>query len=123
MMRTAINGYAGWEAIDKITGLRIKDVLWVDPEDKSYCTIDEPYRVVAGEVAHTVYRCSEVTADLPAMRFWIVRTPTVVAPLNPGRQQAPERTDQPCADCCQPDTCKRIDYCAAHRCAFGERAP
>jgi hypothetical protein len=40
----ASNGYFGWSVIDKATGVRIDRVIWIDPELKTYCTTDKPFR-------------------------------------------------------------------------------
>jgi hypothetical protein len=119
----AANGYAGWKVVDLATGGLVDHVVWVDPETKSYCTVDQPFRIVAGEVAKTVHVANDITEDFTSMTFWMARRAVLVAPLSAGRQQQEESTGKPCADCCQPEACRRIDYCAAHRGPFGERAP
>jgi hypothetical protein len=52
-----------------------------------------------------------------------VKAPVTVAPLSPGRQAQSEPAGKPCADCCQPEACRRTNYCAAHRSTFGENPP
>jgi hypothetical protein len=117
------NGYAGWTVCDRVTNEPVAYVVWVDPDDKTFCTIDVPPRVIGNEYAKTTHQCSEITVDFASTTFWVVKAPLQVAQLSPGRQQQQEPSNQPCPECCQPDTCKRIDYCAAHRCGFGETAP
>jgi hypothetical protein len=119
------NGYAGWLLCDRVTNLPVPSVLWVDPDANEYCTVDEPVRINwrNGEVARTVHRVKDIAVDFSATTFWFERAPVLVAPLSAGRQQQDESTDRPCADCCQPEACRRICYCAAHRCGFGETAP
>jgi hypothetical protein len=121
----ATNGYAGWLLCDRVTNLPVANVLWVDPDANEYCTFDEPVRVNwrNGEVASTVHRVKDIAVDFGATTFWFERAPVLVAPLSAGRQQQSELTDQPCADCCQPDACRRTNYCAAHRSTFGENPP
>lgn len=123
MKCTASNGYAGWLVREESTGDKIENVVWIDPDLLVYCAYDEPLRIIGVEVARTVYRVQDIRVDRAASTFWIKRAPVMVAPLSPGRQQDQQPTDKPCADCCQPDTCRRIDYCAAHRCDFGAKAP
>ena len=118
----ASNGFAGWVLRDRVTGDSVDYVLWVDPDANEYCAMDVPVRRVGGEIASTVHKAADITVDLAGLTFWFQPAPVVVAPLSTGQQEQ-ERTDQPCQECCQPETCKRIDYCAAHRCGFGERAP
>jgi hypothetical protein len=33
---------------------------------------------------------------------------------------APARAVRACDECCQEEACRRIDYCAAYRCGFGQ---
>ncbi len=120
----ASNGYAGWTVREQVIGCAYEDVLWVDPDVNEFCTIDRPIRLIGGlEVATTVHRAQEIIVDLSGTTFWIVKAPVFVAPLSSGRQQEQEPTGQACADCCQEETCRRVNYCAAHRGPFGERAP
>ena len=117
------NGYLGWTVVDSVTGIRFEYVLWVDPDAKEFCTMDTPARAIGNEIAKTVHKAQEIETDPVHMRFIVTKAPIVVAPLSRGRQHTPERSDQPCADCRQPHTCRRIHYCAAHRSDFGAVAP
>ncbi len=119
----AASGYFGWRVVDLATGHKIEHVIWVDPQMKVYCTADQPFRVIAGEVAKTIHVAADITEDFTSMTFWVARRAVTVAPLSAGRQAEQEPSGQPCPDCCQPDACRRICYCAAHRCGFGEAAP
>lgn len=123
MYLSACNGYAGWKVVDAATGMIWPDVLWVNPDAKQFCTIDMPLRTVGNELATTVHAAEIITADFPAMTFWVRRPAVLVAPLSPGRQADQEPPGKPCADCCQPQACERTGWCAAHRGTFGERAP
>lgn len=119
----AMNGYAGWLVREESSGDRINHVIWVDPDLKTYCAHDVPFSVVGAELASTVYAVEDIRTDHAGKTFWIKRAAVTVAPLSPGRQQAQEPTNKPCPECCQEETCRRLDWCAAHKCGFGERAP
>jgi hypothetical protein len=124
MICSASNGYSGWLVRDSITNEKIEFVEWIDPDSKTYCATDFPWRAgSSGVLLNTVYRCASIIVDLPACTFWVTKAPATVAPLSPGRQQDQQPTDKPCPDCCQEETCRRLDWCAAHRCDFGAKAP
>lgn len=116
------NGYAGWKVCDVVTSQPVPYVVWVDPDDNTYCTMDQPTRINwrTGEIAQTVHHVKDFTVDVIACTFWYEKLPVTVAPLSPGRQQDQRPSNRPCDACRQPETCKRIDYCAAYRCRFGE---
>ena len=117
------NGYGAWIVRDKVTNQTVPYVLWVDPDLKEWATMDLPPRLSGHEVAHTVHRAQEITVDLAACTFWVLKAPVTIPPLRPSRQEDQPPTNQPCQDCCQPETCRRLDFCAAHRGPFGKRAP
>jgi hypothetical protein len=117
------NGYVCWETRDKVTGARIEYVLWVDPDANEWATVDMPPRLSGGEVAKTVHRAQEIIVDVISATFWVLKAPVTIPPLRPSRQEEQEATNKPCEECKQPQTCRRLDYCAAHRGPFGQRAP
>jgi len=119
----ANNGYVGWKVIDKGSGQTIEHVSWIDPDENTYCTIDVPRYLHGNELACTVHRAGDIKVEWGTATFWVTQLGGTVAPLSPGRQHTPEPTDRPCADCCQPQACRRTNYCAAHRCDFGSVAP
>lgn len=115
-----LNGYAGWKVCEKVTNQQEVWALWADPDANTYATMDQPPRVLAtGEMAHTVHKVKDITVDVLSCTFWIERLAVTVAPLSRGRQGPKEPSNKPCEACRQPETCKRIDYCAAYRCRFG----
>jgi hypothetical protein len=117
------NGYLGWDCRDKVTNQQFKYVAWVDPDAKEFCTYEYPFRIVGNEAATSVHRAQEIVVDLPACTFWVLKAPVTIPPLRPSRQEEQGPTNKPCEECKQPQTCRRLDYCAAHRGPFGQRAP
>ena len=116
------NGYVGWKLRDVVTNQEVPYVLWVDPDANTYATLDTPPRIdwKTGEVAQTVHKVKSFIVDVPACTFWFEKLPLTVAPFTPSRSLPKQPTNRPCDVCCQPETCKRIDYCAAYRRRFGE---
>jgi hypothetical protein len=115
------NGYAGWTVRDVVTNQPEPYVIWVDPDDNTYATVDTPTRIdwKTGEVAQTVHRVKDFIIDVPACTFWFEKLAVTVPPLRSGNDPKVP-TNKPCDACRQPETCKRIDFCAAYRCRFGE---
>lgn len=115
------NGYGGWKLYDKATNQQVAWVLWVDPEEKTYATMDTPPRVLSnGVMASTVHRVKDITVDVLACVFWFEKLAVTVAPLSRGRQGERQPSGKACSECRQEATCRRINYCAQYRCGFGE---
>lgn len=114
------NGYAGWTVRDIVTNQQEPYVIWVDPDDNTYATVDQPFRIdwKTNSVAQTIHHVKDFIVDVQACTFWFEKLAVTVAPLRSSNGPKPP-TDQPCAVCCQPETCRRIDFCAAYRCRFG----
>lgn len=119
MICDSSNGYAGWTAVDSVTGIAIDYVLWVDPDALEFCTM--AFR--AWPVTKTIHKAQSISIEPFYKKFVVTKAAVIVQPLSAGRQDMTEPTGKPCAECCQEETCRRLDYCAAHRCGFGERAP
>jgi hypothetical protein len=112
-------GFYGFTVLDMATGTTVAEVQWVDDSTMEYATTvpavlraDGFWEVTFGWTTHKV---TAVRVDYVNKRIE-VNTPAAQAspwpfPTSQGKQ---------CDACCQPDTCKRIDFCAAYRCRFGQ---
>lgn len=114
MMLDAFTGFAGFKFIDDATGQEVKDVLWVDDHTLEYAVMKTRsfFDMAAGlELDTEVFKVTRVRVDyvLSEVHF-----------NEPPQPAAPERKLHPCGECRQAECCRRIDWCAQYRTAFGE---
>jgi hypothetical protein len=110
------SGFAGYTVIDDATGTTLHEVAWVDDVALEVATVAQPPRIDFStlEIALDIVKVTRVAVDYAAEVIHLndpVRPWTVVAQVS---------EPKPCEDCCQPETCRRIDFCAQYRCGFGE---
>lgn len=113
--------------VDLATGAEVYGVMWVDDTTLEYATLRYPVVFTDGWGAD-IHKATAVRVDYVNKRIEVNTppahtAPVTIPPLRPSKQEEQGSTNRPCEECKQPGTCKRLDYCAAHRCAFGERAP
>jgi hypothetical protein len=119
-MELNISGaFSGFTVIDMATGTSIVDALWVDDTALEYATTEPPvlqsngyWTVSFGWVIHKV---TAVRVDYVNKRIEVNTPPAQTAPWP-----FPTSQGKQCDACCQPQTCQRIDFCAAYRCRFGQ---
>jgi hypothetical protein len=112
-------GYTGFDVIDDATGQKIRDVLWVDPLALEVVVPSLPLRIdpITGEVVKDCIKISSVRVDFSTREIH-VNQPKIVS-IQIGARVS-EQEPRACEECCQPQTCERIHYCAAWKCGFGE---
>lgn len=115
MRMDKVSGFYGFTTVDLSTGAEIANVVWADDTTLEYATLRLPYWVdPSGVVSVDVHKVTAVRVDYVNKRI----------ELNtlPAQTPWPFPTSEPkaCHECHQPETCKRIDFCAAHKCRFGE---
>lgn len=115
MTQDALGG--AFEVRDAATGRTVSEVIWVDDVTLEYATPSQPIRLDwhTLELAIDIHKVTRVLVDY-ANRVIHVNEP----PLVHARAGIAVRELHACAECCQADTCRRIDYCAAFKCGFGE---
>ena len=113
--------YYGWKVIDRNTGQEIKWVVYVDDDDMTYCTFDQPFRVdpATNKPVSTLHQAQDIREDPIAKIFWVTRMSGTVAPLKSKDDDNPLK-GKPCEECTQPEVCQRVQYCPQYRCKFGE---
>ena len=118
MRMTPLNGYLGCDVIDS-DGSKIQRVAWVDDTTQQYACFEEPARYVGYELAVIVKSVTGVRVDHADKKIYI--NSGIVSKVACLLTVAPEiRTVRPCTECRQEETCRRISYCAAFKCGFGE---
>lgn len=112
------NGFGGYIVIDLATASEIKEVLWVDDTALVYATLLIPWVTLTGEINEEIHKVTAVRVDYVNKRIEVNTPAAQAAPW-------PFPTSQPkaCHECCQPETCKRLDFCMAHKCVFGDANP
>lgn len=110
-----------FKVIDATTGARVEDVLWVDDATLEYAVLRQPptyhFKFSTGESGweHDVLKADRVTVNYAA---------AVITLNEPQPRMATTgitvRELNPCGECRQADCCRRIDWCAAFRCGFGQ---
>src|SRR5262245_3602176 len=92
------------KVIDDRSGDEVAHFLWLDTESLELC------------VGWAIY---SVTTQVSSVRVnWAAK---VIHVNDPPAQAVSTPTAKPasaCANCRQEETCRRIDYCAAHKCCF-----
>lgn len=105
------NGFAGFKVVDDAAGAEIKNVVWVDDVALEYC-VYAPWPAASTTIVKvTAVRVHHVAKEIH------VNAPPVKAF---GVDYSVEKPASACDACCQEATCRRIHYCAAYRCGFGE---
>lgn len=102
--------------IDLVTGTKIENVMWVDDAALEYAVVRIPVVIVDDQFEVDIHKVTAVRVDYVNKRIEVnTATPQTQTPW-------PFPTSEPkaCFECCQPETCKRIDMCVAHKCRFGE---
>ncbi len=113
------SGFAGFIVVDLATGMKIDGVVWVDDTTMEYATAIVPYVVSDGEFAVDIHKVTAVRVDYVNKRIEVnTATPQTQTPW-------PFPTSEPkaCFECTMPETCKRLDFCMAHKCSFGDANP
>jgi hypothetical protein len=116
MLLTHYNGYADFTVVDDSTGKDItEDFLWVDDTALEMRVISHPVRHMFGEPVSELVAVTAVRVDY-ACKVIHVNEPPVPLAITVRELRA-------CGECCQSDTCSRINYCAAFKTCFGEASP
>lgn len=120
MRMDSTNGYGDFTVYDVAMARIIEHVNWIDDTSLQVCVIPQPPRLAAtGWTLHTeIIPVSSVSVDYPAQRITVntcVGVKVIAAPA-----QHHDKPPAACEECRQEDTCRRIHYCAAYRCEFGE---
>jgi hypothetical protein len=118
-MRYDSSNMPACKVIDDATGQEIKLVIWVDDVTLEYAAWGGYSTYMPME---TITKVSSVKVNHAAREIH-VNEPPLATPVN---RCLPKfgTASFACGECCQQDTCRRIDYCPAHRCGFGEaKAP
>jgi hypothetical protein len=122
------NGYADFKVIDDATGCEVKDFLWVDDFSLEYAVPDPSYNRIVftgtsiiADVAEKITKVSRVSVNYAAKEIHLNEPKLVQIQLaSPAASVSQE--PRACEECCQESTCRRINYCAAWKCSFGEVA-
>jgi|GEM_PF-6105177 hypothetical protein len=107
----------GVKVVDDATGTTLHDVVWVDDVSLEYAVVSQPVRYDLGtwEIATDVVKVTRVQIDWVSKVIHLNDLPAPAAAIAVRELHA-------CDQCCQEETCRRIHYCAAYRCGFGEVA-
>lgn len=108
-------GFAGFKVFDLGTGTYLDRVMWVDDTALEYATLSDPVVIEDDQFKVDVHKVSSVRVDY-VNRVITVDSGAGVWPFP----TTPAKEGKACDECCQPETCKRIDYCARYKCRFGE---
>lgn len=103
--------HAGFTMVDDATGKTVDNWSWIDPRALEYCYFDGTF-IWGGLVTETA-KVSRVLVNYVAREIHVNELPM---PQVAGQV----RELHACNECTQPDTCRRIHYCAAWKCGFGE---
>jgi hypothetical protein len=115
-MTTLFNlpGHEGeFTLMDDATGQPVPNWVWVDVALREYATQDTAS--IWGVYTTTKVSVSRVAVNWAAKTIHVNEPPQIVS--TSGIQV---RELHACHECCQPDACRRIHYCAAWKCGFGE---
>jgi hypothetical protein len=121
MRMTPHNGYMGFTVLDA-DGSEIKNVVWVDDAAQQYACYEDPPRLAGLEFALIVTSVNGIRVDHAYKKIYVntgvvSKVPSWTAvPAVPVVKQKPRA----CSECRQEETCRRISYCAAFKCGFGE---
>jgi hypothetical protein len=116
MRMTALNGFYGFPVVDLSTGYEIPVVMWVDDTTLEYATLRFPLMTANGDIfTEDIHKVTAVRVDYVNKRIEVNTPPAQTAPWP-----FPTSQGKQCDACCQPQTCQRIDFCAAYRCRFGQ---
>lgn len=110
--------YFGYQVFDS-DGTVVANVVWVDDTKQEMACYEWPYRIVGDEMATVIKQVNGVRVDFPSMTIHVNTGVAVTIPTwthVPGIDKQP----QACSECMQEPTCRRICYCAAYKCCFGE---
>jgi hypothetical protein len=112
------NGYADFKVIDDATRAEIAGFTWVDDVRLEYEAYVLPARYGCnGGLATEIVKVTAVIVNHAARE---IHVNTAAAGSAHGSYGAPARAVRACDACCQEETCRRTDYCAAYRCGFGQ---
>jgi hypothetical protein len=104
--------HAGFALMDDATGKAVEHWSWVDDTLLEYAFF-HGVAVWGLMVTHTA-KVSRVQVNYVTKTIHVNELPM---PQIVGVQV---RELHACAECCQPNACRRIHYCAQWRCGFGE---
>lgn len=119
MLIDAMTGFPGFKVIDDSTGQEIKNVLWIDTSAMEYAVMLFPSgygffaQAVGAEIDTEVFTVTRIEFDYVNKVVRFNEPPPSTCGITVRELHA-------CDECCQKDTCRRIDYCSRYRCGFGE---
>lgn len=116
MRMSAETGYEGYRVIDDSTGKVIPDVMWVDDTPPQYA-ISGGYSVWGTQLLADIVNVTRIAVNYPGKEIH-VNDPPPASEMPWWEQRFPPKIA--CDECCQQDTCRRIDYCTRFKCGFGE---
>jgi hypothetical protein len=112
------NGYADFKVIDDAKRAEIAGFTWVDDVRLEYEAYVLPARYGCnGGLATEIVKVTAVIVNHAAREIHVNTPQPIMLTVAVG---APVRAVRACAECRQEETCRRIDYCAAYRCGFGQ---
>jgi hypothetical protein len=107
--------HAGFTVMDDATGKAVEHWSWVDDVALEYAYFDGSYFWGASVVLQMTRtaKVSRVQVNYATREIHVNELPMPQTGIQVRELHA-------CAECCQPDACRRIHFCAAWKCNFGE---